>query len=84
MDIADQVDGYVEANAFVTIKDHKPAFLGRVECRLINPAKSNIGRVSKQILDEAVAAVKSHTKSNQWKTLIKSYRGSKTFRIKIL
>ena len=65
MDIADQVDGYVEANAFVTIKDHKPAFLGRVECRLINPAKSNIGRVSKQILDEAVAAVKSHTKSNQ-------------------
>jgi hypothetical protein len=67
LDIADRVDGYIEANAFVTIKDHKPAFPGRIECRLMNPAKSNMGKVSKQILDEAVAAIKSQTKSNQWK-----------------
>ena len=66
LDISDRVDQYIEADAFVTIKDHKPAFPGRVECRLLNPAKSNIGRISKQILEEAIDSIKSQTKSNLW------------------
>ena len=66
LDISDRVDQYIEADAFVTIKDHKPAFPGRVECHLLNPAKSNIGRISKQILEEAIDSIKSQTKSNLW------------------
>ena len=67
LDIADRVDNYMESDAFITIKDHKQTFPGKIECRLLNPAKSNLGKVSKQILEEAVAAVKVKTKSNQWK-----------------
>ena len=32
--------------------NHKPNFENNPTCRLINPSKSEIGRVSKQILDE--------------------------------
>ena len=74
LDIADRVDGYMEANALITIKDHKPAFPERVECRLLNPAKSNIWRVRKQFLDETVAAVKIQTISNQWKNYNQVFR----------
>ena len=45
--IADRVNKYTENDAFLTIKDHKPNFPSKVECRLINPAKSNIGKISK-------------------------------------
>ena len=33
------------------MKDHKPQFPNQVNCRLINPTKSEIGKISKQILD---------------------------------
>jgi len=47
LDIDDRVDQYIQSDAFITVKDHKESFPGRIECRLINPAKSNIGRISK-------------------------------------
>ena len=47
-------------------KDHKESVPGRIECRLINPAKSNIGRISKQIISEAVLSIKNKTRLNQW------------------
>lgn len=39
-------------NPFVTLKDHKPNFKNNTTCRLINPAKSEIGIISKQILEK--------------------------------
>ena len=39
-----------EANAFITIKDHKQEFPNSIKCRVINPASNNLGRVSKRIL----------------------------------
>lgn len=32
----------------ITLKDHKPNFKNNPTCRLINPAKSEMGRISKQ------------------------------------
>jgi len=37
--------------AFISLKDHKENFQAKVPCRLINPCKSNIGAISKSILD---------------------------------
>ena len=37
--------------AFITLKDHKPNFANDPICRLINPAKAEIGQISKQLLD---------------------------------
>ena len=66
LDIADRVDMHTTSDAFVTIKDHKPNFPGKIECRLINPAKSNLGRVSKQVLEKATKTIKTKTQMNQW------------------
>ena len=57
---------YIQSDVFITVKDHKESVPGRIDCRLINPAKSNIGRISKQIISEAVLSIKNKTRSNQW------------------
>ena len=67
LDLDDRIDQYVKADAFITVKDHKPNFPSRVKCRLINPAKSNMGQISKCILEKAVNKIVSDTRYNQWK-----------------
>ena len=65
--IDDRVDQYIESDAFITIKDHKPNFPSRIQCRLINPAKSNIGQISKSILEKKVKTLKTTLNYNQWR-----------------
>ena len=45
--ISNRIDIMSKPNAFVTLKDHKENFPAKMKCRLINPAKSNLGKVSK-------------------------------------
>ena len=54
-------------NSFITLKDHKPNFENNPKVRLINPAKNEIGRSSKVILDKIKRKLKNITKVNQWK-----------------
>ena len=63
----DRIEKLAKNEAFITLKDHKPAFNDHSTCRLINPSKSEIGVVSKHILDEINSAVISSTQINQWK-----------------
>ena len=42
---------YAEREAFITLKDQKDNFRSNPTCRLINPAKTEIGIVSKQIVE---------------------------------
>ena len=65
--IKGKIPALEEKTAFVTIKDHKKDFPKNVNCRLINPAKSHLGKVSKIILDKINAAIREKTKMNQWK-----------------
>ena len=51
----------------LNVKDHKPNFANNPTCRLINPAKSEIGKITKQLLDRINANVVSKLKLNQWK-----------------
>ena len=50
--ILDKVEVIGTANCFISLKDHKANFLNHPTTRLINPAKKQIGRISKQILDQ--------------------------------
>ena len=50
LDISDRIDSTAKNQCFITIKDHKPNFRNNTKCRLINPTKSEIGKISKQIL----------------------------------
>ena len=60
----------VSANgdAFITLKDHKPDFINNPTCRLINPTKSEIGIISKHILDNINEEIIKVTKANLWRS----------------
>ena len=52
--------------SFITLKDHKADFINNPKCRLINPAKPELGKASKQILENVNKIVRQATKVNQW------------------
>ena len=56
-----------KANAFVTLKDHKPRFANDLLCRLINPAKPEMGIISKQVLERMTQKVRELTSISLWK-----------------
>ena len=43
-----KIPKYTESDAFITVKDHKKQFPLNIECRLLNPGKNHIGRISKK------------------------------------
>ena len=65
--ISDRVEMPPIKECYITLKDHKPNFPAKVECRLINPAKSNIGRISKKILDNINRKIQMESQLQQLK-----------------
>ena len=53
--------------SLITLKDHKDDFNSKPKTRLINPAKNEIGRISKDLLDDINQQLRSILKINQWK-----------------
>ena len=66
--IADRIEVLATPSCFITVKDHKETFPGRIDCRLINPAKTKVGNISKSILDKLNTKIRLSTKSNQWRS----------------
>jgi len=60
------MERYAEKPAFVTLKDHKENFVSKKPCRLINPSKSEIGIVSKELLEQVINKVTKDSGVNQW------------------
>ena len=56
-----------DTKAYITIKDYKSEFPNKIPCRLINPSKSSIGKISKVILDRINEKIISSVTINQWK-----------------
>ena len=67
LNIANCIEPMPETPAFISLKDHKKNFNSNPQCRLINPAKSNLGKVSKTILDRINNNIRTQTRSNQWR-----------------
>ena len=67
LDIDDRVFKTVERPAFITMKDHKPNFQNNPTCRLLNPCKPEIGKISKRLLEVINSTIKAKTNLNQWK-----------------
>jgi len=55
-------------DSFITLKDHKPDFKNNPTCRLLNPSKSEIGILSKNILDDINTEIIQTTKVNLWRS----------------
>ena len=66
MNLEDRIDEFIQAEAFITLKDHKENFPDKIQCRLLNPAKTNIGKISKKILEDIIHKVRASTLFNQW------------------
>ena len=79
LDLEDRVNITAKREAFITLKDHKPNFVNNPTCRLINPAKSEIGKISKQILDRIKTNIVTKLRLNQWKTLKLFQAGSTAY-----
>ena len=61
----DRVERLQETEACITVKDHKDEFPNKTPCRLINPSKTSIGKISKIILDKVNKRVVTSTKIRQ-------------------
>ena len=65
--IEDWIDGTANRDAFIPLKDHKPNLTNKPTCRLINPTKSETGKISKEILDRVNNNIIKETKFNKWR-----------------
>ena len=63
----ERIDAMGLNNGYLTFKDHKPNFPNRLDFRHINPCKSQIGRISKKILEDINRRVRDSTKVCQWR-----------------
>ena len=54
-------------NCSITLKDHKPHFQNNPTVRLLNPAKNELGRISKTTLDKINVNPRNSLHLNQWK-----------------
>ena len=68
LELDDRVEVSASRDSFITPKDHKPDFINNPTCRLINPRKSEIGIISKNILDCINKEIIQATKVNMWKS----------------
>ena len=66
LNIDDRIEQLAKREAFITLKDHKPDFNNRPTCRLINPAKTELGLASKDILRKINTAIRNNTNLFQW------------------
>ena len=66
LDLCKKMECYTTSRAFITIKDHKPNFRNNTKCRVTNPAKNQLGFVSKKHLRKIIANVANTIQVNQW------------------
>lgn len=66
--IEDRMEQHTSTPAFLTLKDHKTNFTTNTQCRLINPAKSNLGIVSKKVLEKVISEIRTSSKYNLWRS----------------
>ena len=67
LEVADRVYCTSKRDSFITIKDHKQNYMNNTKCRLINPCKSEMGMISKQMLSKIITDVKTKSQLHQWK-----------------
>ena len=67
LSIGNRIDCMKKREAFISLKDHKDNFDNKPKCRLINPAKSDSGKISKLILDKVNTHLRTILNVNQWR-----------------
>ena len=67
LDLDDRIYQTSQKQVFISLKDHKPNFAIKPTCRLLNPTKPELGKISKQLISSIVKNVKEKQPAlNQW------------------
>ena len=66
LELDDRINQLPAREAYITLKDHKINFDRTPKCRLINPTKSEIGKISKIILENINKNIRSKLMLLQW------------------
>jgi hypothetical protein len=66
LELQDRVFKTTERQPFITIKDHKDNYINNPSCRLINPSKPELGRVSQKITARINSIIREKTGYKQW------------------
>ena len=69
LEINDRVFETTKRESFITLKDHKPNFKNQPTCRLLNPAKPEVDKISHQHLKKIVNNIRQKTNLKQWKNV---------------
>ena len=64
--IEDRVSAITTKDSYLLLKDHKNNFQNSLPTRLINPSKTEVGKISKNILERINKEVRKCTNYNQW------------------
>ena len=65
--ISKRVQAISPNEAFLSIKDCKTNFPNNIQCRLLNPTKTEIGKISKKYLEVICNAIWNATNVNHWR-----------------
>ena len=65
INLADRIEHLPRAESFITKKDYKYNFTNNPTCRLINPSKNELGKISKSILERVNRTLVEQLKYNQ-------------------
>ena len=65
--IGNRIDIMPKVEAFITMKDHMERFLSNLPCHLINPAKLELGMVSKIVVEKITKATCMATGVRLWR-----------------
>ena len=66
LDLTDRIGGVKLKESYILIKDHKIDYENKKSVRLINPTKTELGKVSKIILQDVVDCLKKKLELNLW------------------
>ena len=67
INLDNRIECIAKIYAFVTLRDHKQNLRSGTLCRLINPCKSELGKISKIILENINETLIEKLNVNQWK-----------------
>ena len=65
--INDRLEKFQKKDAYILFKDHKPNFINKLQTRLINPSKTELGKISKNIIQNIVTNVREASHCNLWR-----------------
>ena len=75
--LADRMEYLPQSSVYITLKDNKENLISNPSCRLINPSKSELGKISKIIIEQINKRLLDVLEYHQWKntaTIIKWFK----------